>query len=275
MESRSYACAVSSTGQSICNVVGNTILDVFSDFVVDNATILSVMLGIFFRLGWKKITHTFNHRSLVLFISLFVVQLVAPMILVLAGYQWMKFTGYQGRLNLNIIWIAGHILLILPLLTSFILVTQTGTANADISYLETHKLTFVELIQDLFLRRYLAEYLFTFLIAFSLIWNEGIIGNILSDFIPSFVSEIGITINREKRRLRKFSPKTRNVKTSITFYPNKHKKNRKTGQVPLYMITIINPPLIKMLSCPTVQKSTIEKLSGILRIFFPIRSYQH
>src|SRR5215208_3483715 len=25
------------------------------------------------------------------------------------------------------------------------------------------------------------------------------------------------------------------MKTSITFYPNKHKKNEKTGQVPLYM----------------------------------------
>jgi hypothetical protein len=52
----------------------------------------------------------------------------------------------------------------------------------------------MQIVRDSFFRRYQAEYLLTFLIAFSLIWNESIINNLLSDFIPSFVSEMKMNI---------------------------------------------------------------------------------
>jgi hypothetical protein len=35
------------------------------------------------------------------------------------------------------------------------------------------------------------------------------------------------------------SPKSKNMKTSIIFYPNKVKKNIKTGMIPMYMRVIL------------------------------------
>ena len=96
--------------------------------------------------------------------------------------------------NLQLIWILGHVILTLPLLSSFISVSHFKTSNNEINYLESHKFSLRQIIKDSFLRRYQSEYLLTFLIAFSLIWNESIVNNLLSDFIPSFVSEMKMNI---------------------------------------------------------------------------------
>ena len=96
--------------------------------------------------------------------------------------------------NLQLVWILGHVILTLPLLSSFISVSHFKTSNNEINYLESYKFSLWQIIKDSFLKRYQAEYLLTFLIAFSLIWNESIVNNLLSDFIPSFVSEMKMNI---------------------------------------------------------------------------------
>lgn len=158
------------------------------------ALILSVYLGILLRLGWKETLSSFNNRSLFFYIFLFILQLVPPIAIYITGFQWLKITGYQSMWNLQLVWILGHVILTLPLLSSFISVSHFKTSNNEINYLESHKFSLRQIIKDSFLRRYQAEYLLTFLIAFSLIWNESIVNNLLSDFIPSFVSEMKMNI---------------------------------------------------------------------------------
>ncbi len=158
------------------------------------ALIFSICIGILLRLGWKNTLSSFNNRSLFFFIFLFILQLVPPIGIYITGFQWLKITGYQSKWNLQLVWILGHVILTLPLLSSFISVSHFKTSNNEINYLESHKISLRQIIMDSFLRRYQAEYLLTFLIAFSLIWNESIVNNLLSDFIPSFVSEMKMNI---------------------------------------------------------------------------------
>jgi hypothetical protein len=156
--------------------------------------LLSIILGIFLRLGWKKTLSNFNRKSLLFFIFFFILQLIPPIIIYITGFQWLKIIGYQNFVNLHLVWILGHVILTLPLLSSFMLVSHFQTTNNEINYLESQKFSLAQILRDSFLRRYKLEYLLAFLIAFSLIWNEPIINNILSDFIPSFVSEMRINI---------------------------------------------------------------------------------
>lgn len=158
------------------------------------ALLFSICIGILLRLGWKNTLSSFNNRSLFFFIFLFILQLVPPIAIYITGFQWLKITGYQSMWNLQLVWILGHVILALPLLSSFISVSHFKTSNNEINYLESHKFSLRQIIKDSFLRRYQTEYLLTFLIAFSLIWNESIVNNLLSDFIPSFVSEMKMHI---------------------------------------------------------------------------------
>lgn len=158
------------------------------------AVLFSTFLGITLRLAWKETLSSFNSRSLVYFTLLFVLQLVPPIIIYLTGFQWLKLTGYQSLWNLQLVWVVGHIILILPLMVSFVSVFHFRTSNNEIRYMEAHGFSLRQIFNDSFLRRYRAEYLFTSLIGFSLIWNESVINNLFSDFIPSFVSEMKMNI---------------------------------------------------------------------------------
>lgn len=163
-------------------------------FAAFTATFIAVLLGILLRLGWQNTLSGFNNRSLLFFIGLFLLQLLPPIALLLTGFQWLKTVGYQSETMLYVIWIAGHTLLTLPILSSFITVTHFGTSNRELIYLESYRLSFWEIVKDSFLRRFVANYILTFLIAFSLIWNEAVINSVLSDFIPSFVSEMKMAV---------------------------------------------------------------------------------
>lgn len=167
---------------------------IFTFLATALALLFSVLLGITLRLGWKKTLSSFNNRSLVFFIFLFILQLIPPIVIYLTGFQWLKLTGYQSLWGLQLLWIAGHIILILPLLISFVSVFHFRTSNSELGYMEAQNFSLRQIFKDSFLRRYRAEYLFTFLIGFSFIWNESVINNLLSDFIPSFVSEMKMNI---------------------------------------------------------------------------------
>ncbi len=88
----------------------------------------------------------------------------------------------------------GHTLLSFPVLASFSITTHFRVQNSFIQYLDAHQASFIEKLRDLFFTPFQADYLLTFLLAFAMIWNEGSINNILSDVIPSFVSELNKTI---------------------------------------------------------------------------------
>jgi hypothetical protein len=158
------------------------------------ATLAAIILGALLRLGWKRVLYRFDRRSLLFFILFFTVELIPPLLLLICGYQWLKWTGYADKNMVCVIWVAGHVLLSLPLISSFLAVTHFRTLNRELDFFEAHHAGFGEVLKTGFLRRYPADYMLSFLIAFSLIWNESIINNILSDYVPSFVSNITMAI---------------------------------------------------------------------------------
>jgi hypothetical protein len=158
------------------------------------ATVTAVVLGALLRLGWKRVMYRFDRRSLLFFILFFTVELIPPLLLLICGYQWLKWIDYTRKNTIYIIWVVGHVLLSLPLLSSFLAVTHFRTLNRELDFFEAHQSGFAEVLKTGFIRRYPADYILSFLIAFSLIWNESVINNILSDYVPSFVSNITMAI---------------------------------------------------------------------------------
>jgi len=57
-----------------------------------------------------------------------------------------------------------------------------------------HGLSKWEIAKTSFLQRFKAEYLLLFILAFSFIWNEGVVNNLFSDFIPSFAANLKMLI---------------------------------------------------------------------------------
>lgn len=158
------------------------------------ATVVAIVLGILLRVGWQKMLASFNNRSLVFFVFLFFLQLLPPIALLITGFQWLRYIGYQNSFALYVVWLLGHIILVLPLLSSFLTVTHFRVSNKELMYLQVHQISLWEIVKVSFLQRFVADYLLTFLIAFSMIWNEAIINNLFSDFIPSFVNEMKMSV---------------------------------------------------------------------------------
>lgn len=159
------------------------------------STLLAIQLGIILRLAWKNAMSTFSKKSMVFYAALLFILLFPPLVLYILGFKWLSIIGYQSNLLINCVWVIGHILLVLPILSSFIAVTHYRTTNDEIEFLDAYKLKYKDKIKALFSKRYLLDYFLTFLIAFSFIWNESTINNLLSDFIPSFISEMKMSIS--------------------------------------------------------------------------------
>lgn len=159
------------------------------------ATFLSIQLGVLLRLGWKEAMSSFGVKSLMFFSILLLILLFPPLSLLITGFKWLSIIGYNNSILINIVWIFGHILLVLPILSCFVAVTHYRTKNNEINFLESYKLNYKEISTPLFYRRYIVDYCLTFLVAFSMIWNESTINNLLSDFIPSFISEMKMSIS--------------------------------------------------------------------------------
>lgn len=158
------------------------------------ATLFSIGMGILWRVGWRDWLYTLNERSILFFIFLFLIQLIAPIALILTGFHWLKQIGYQNEWFLYGVWMLGHLFLVFPLSSTFILVTHFRTTNTELNYLDAHQMSFTEMVRDSFVKRFFVDYILTFLITFSLIWNEGSINSTLSDFIPSFISEMKMSL---------------------------------------------------------------------------------
>lgn len=158
------------------------------------STTLAISLGIFLRLAWQRIFASFNKKSFFFFLFIFFLQLIPPITLIICGFQWLRITGYNGVWKLYSIWTIAHVILAMPLLSSFMVVTHFRAKKVSLDFMRAFKLSSLHVLKDCFLKPFALDYLLTFLIAFSLIWNESIINNILSDFIPSFVSQMKMSI---------------------------------------------------------------------------------
>ncbi len=158
------------------------------------ATVVAVFFGIAARVGWKQTLGNFNNRSLIFFILIFILLLIPPIIILISGYKLMALLGYTSLTVVYIVWILGHILLSLPVLGSFVLFNHFRVSNNELNYLSVYRLSRIELLQNSFIKRFRAEYLLLFIIGFSFIWNEAIMNNLFSDYIPSFVAGLRMLI---------------------------------------------------------------------------------
>ena len=158
------------------------------------ASAVAVFFGIASRLGWKYLLSTFSNRSVIFFFFLFLLMLIPPLVILISGFSWMGLIGYNSDGMIYAIWIIGHTILTLPILGSFVLVNHFRVTTNEINYLQVYGLSKPELVRLSFLFRFKAEYLLLFIIGFSFIWNEAVLNNLFSDYIPSFASRLKMLI---------------------------------------------------------------------------------
>jgi hypothetical protein len=154
------------------------------------ATILAVVFGISSRLAFPRILSDFNKNSALYLTLTFLLQLVPPICILLCGFRWMAWLGYNTSLLIYLVWILGHTILSLPILGSFIIATHFRVGHNELQYLRGYEIPISSIIRFSFLKRFRAEYLLTLIISFSFIWNESVINIVLSDRIPSFASNL-------------------------------------------------------------------------------------
>jgi ABC-type sugar transport system permease subunit len=157
-------------------------------------TIIGIAFGVFCRFVWQKTLSDFNRNSMILIIALFFILLLPPIGILLNGFQWMELIGYSSIIEINIAWTLGHLILSFPYIAGFSIITHFRVKENYIDYTNSIKCNLREKVRDLFFRPFIADYILMFIIAFSIIWNEPIINSVLSDFIPSFVTELKRTI---------------------------------------------------------------------------------
>jgi ABC-type Fe3+ transport system permease subunit len=155
---------------------------------------IAIGMGMAVRVGWKERLSSFSPRSLPFFLGLVALLLVPPLLVLLSGYAWMGQLGYSWTQMIWPIWVAGHMLLTKPLLGSFVLFSHFRVSTNELDYLQLHGLSKWEIAKTSFLQRFKAEYLLLFILAFSFIWNEGVVNNLFSDFIPSFAANLKMLI---------------------------------------------------------------------------------
>lgn len=158
------------------------------------ATLAALFLTVINRLAMQKSMSGFNRNSMFFLIGLFLMTLVPPIVVLVLGFKWMQLVGYASGYNIMLAWITGHVFLAFPLLAGFLITAHFSLKNQHITYLQVHKTTFGEQVRTLFLFPFAADYLLTFILAFSLIWNESTVNNVLADVVPSFVAELNKTI---------------------------------------------------------------------------------
>lgn len=166
------------------------------------ASLIAIGMGMAARIGWQARLGSFSPRSLPFFLGLVALLLVPPLLVLLSGHLWMGQLGYEWTSVIWPIWVAGHMLLTKPLLGSFVLFSHFRVSSNELDYQRLHGLTKWELAWNSFLTRFKAEYLLLFILAYSFIWNEGVVNNLFSDFIPSFAANLKMLITGRAADLR-------------------------------------------------------------------------
>jgi ABC-type sugar transport system permease subunit len=154
------------------------------------ATMLAVYFGISSRLIFKKWLGSFNSKSMWYFISVFLLQFIPPVCIVICGFQWLSWIGYNSLIY--VVWILGHCILVFPVLGSFIVATHFAVKQTELDYLSVQNIPTRNIMQFSFIKLFKAEYILTLLFAFTFIWNDTTLNMILSDKIPSFAKQLQI-----------------------------------------------------------------------------------
>lgn len=152
------------------------------------ATLLSIIFGVFARIGWKKTLNEFNNKSITYFVLLFAILIIPPICLYIVSFYWFGLAGYSNFFSIFFLWILIHSILSLPILGGFLISIHFRVKAEELDYLKAYKLNWKDLVKYSFLKRFVLEYILTFIFAFCFIWNDYGINSVISDRIESFAT---------------------------------------------------------------------------------------
>ena len=156
------------------------------------ASLFAIVFGISSRVSLKRILNNFNHKSSLILVTIYILQLIPPFVVLLCGFKWLSYVGYRFDPLIWVVWIFGHTLLSFAILGSFILIVHFGVKNSELDYLEASKIPFSDIVKTSFWRRFKLQYILTVLFSFTFIWNEAILNRVFSDQIQSFVASLDL-----------------------------------------------------------------------------------
>jgi len=160
---------------------------------------LATICAIFFSFSARLINFnkmgSFNSFSYLFLFLLFVILLLPPIEIMISGYQWIHLLNLSESFSYIFFWLLGHIILSLPLLGGFLIVTHFQVTPNELNYCYVHNVRRNELFRLNFLKKFRTEYFLAFLFAFTLILNEGLLNKVFSDRIPSFISALNESIS--------------------------------------------------------------------------------
>jgi ABC-type sugar transport system permease subunit len=179
-------------GLSFKNDILTTLIPVF--IASSLSTTISIFISILLRFGFKSFMDSFNIKSNTLILIIFMLLLIPSILVYLAGYKLVGLFSMNNSLSVYFVWLSSHIMLIIPLLTSFLIATHFSVSNRELDFHVISKASILEIIKSSFLKRFWLQYLLTLIFAFSLIWNESNLNRIFSDIIPSFATNLEMAI---------------------------------------------------------------------------------
>lgn len=169
----------------------NSIIEVFRPFLFTLLaalilTVISIFFSIALRISFPNKLNSFDNKSLVFFLLLLVLNIIPPITILTTGFFWIRVVNSSFDVLVYSTWIFGQVLLNLPILSTFLLVTYFSVNNTELTFLRVHRASNRNIIKASFISRFKVEHILMLIFAFSFIWNESIINNVFSDKIKSF-----------------------------------------------------------------------------------------
>jgi len=159
------------------------------------ATIIAIVFSFFTRLINFDKMGSFTLLSLSYLTWLYIILLIPPLEIMLGGFEWMTLLNINGYYGSILFWLIGHTILSLPILGSFLMVTNFKITSNELNYCKIYNVSRKDIFKINFLKKFKADYLLTFLFAYTIILNEGLLNKVFSDKIPSFVSALNDSIS--------------------------------------------------------------------------------
>jgi ABC-type Fe3+ transport system permease subunit len=159
------------------------------------ASTIAIVFSFFARLMNFEKMGSFNFFSFFYLMCLFIILLIPPLEIMLGGFEWMNLLKLNGFYSSVVFWLVGHTFLSLPILGSFLLVTNFKISSNELNYCKIYNISQKDIFKTNFFKKFKAEYLLALLFAYTVILNEGLLNKVFSDKIPSFVSALNDSIS--------------------------------------------------------------------------------
>lgn len=114
------------------------------------ATLLAILFGISSRVIFHQWLKDFNSKSLGYLLSVFMLQLIPPLCIIICAFKWLAAVGYSMDFLVYLVWILGHSILVFPIIGSFVLITHFAIRKNELDYLSVHKISTFDILNIAF-----------------------------------------------------------------------------------------------------------------------------